>query len=236
MSLCVMCQNGLPSSCLGGTCSPAITPSVSNEDESSLQADTSTKGESYDDFSDEGLRSSVSTSRGKRFRQGSRSLSNRNTMAANRGANESSGRGDTGARSNVSRRGRDANLKDQQSTGRKRAAKLYPLDKEGRCEWNGSANCGGGNYPILGCLSGTQQARHHGPDKNVVNNEEGNVHRICDYCHNRWHALNDVGYDWNRTNYPPHNPRPLTDAEKQEVALDELRYRGSKRTKERITD
>ena len=25
-------------------------------------------------------------------------------------------------------------------------------------------------------------------------NAPGNVHRICDYCHNTWHALNDPGY------------------------------------------
>lgn len=60
---------------------------------------------------------------------------------------------------------RDAVLKDQQSTGRKRAAKMYPLNREHSCEWQGKANCGGGLHPIVGCLQGMQEARHHGPDK-----------------------------------------------------------------------
>lgn len=91
---------------------------------------------------------------------------------------------------------RDTTLKDQQSTGRKRAAVLYPIDKNtpGPCEWQGLRFAGGGRYPIIGCTNGTQQARHHGPDKNTLNNEEGNVHRICAFCHNRWHTLNDPDY------------------------------------------
>lgn len=104
-------------------------------------------------------------------------------------------------RTNTKRRGtttykRDSNLKDQQSTGRKRAAALYPLDSEAPCEWQGLKNCGGSRFPIVGCTNGTQQARHHGPDKNTLNNEEGNVHRICHRCHNRWHTKNDDGYVW----------------------------------------
>lgn len=91
---------------------------------------------------------------------------------------------------------RDSNLKDQQSTGRKRAAAMYPLDPEAPCEWQGLKNCGGSSFPIVGCSSGKQQARHHGPDKNTLNNEEGNVHRICHRCHNRWHTKNDPGYVW----------------------------------------
>jgi hypothetical protein len=27
-----------------------------------------------------------------------------------------------------------------------------------------------------------------------MNNAPGNVHRICDYCHNTWHAVNDPHY------------------------------------------
>lgn len=96
----------------------------------------------------------------------------------------------------------DAALKDQQSTGRKRAARLYPLPtkEEGPkpCEWRGKMRQGGGDYPIEGCLTGTQQARHHGPDKNTLNNDPGNVHRICHGCHNRWHAKNDPDYDPNK--------------------------------------
>lgn len=89
---------------------------------------------------------------------------------------------------------REGTLKDQQSTGRKRAARLYPLDPEKPCEWRGLKYAGGGGQPIIGCLDGTQQARHHGPDKNTLNNDPGNVHRICHKCHNRWHTENDSSY------------------------------------------
>jgi len=94
----------------------------------------------------------------------------------------------------------DASLKDQQSTGRKRAAKLYPLNPDAYCEWSGKTNQGGGSHPINGCgirpnsSIGLQQCRHHGPDKNTLNNEVGNVHRICTPCHNEWHAKNDKDY------------------------------------------
>jgi len=91
----------------------------------------------------------------------------------------------------------DAALTDQQSTGRKRAAKKYPLDRNAPCEWLGKKSMGGGTRPIDGCPVAdncTQQARHHGPDKNTLNNEEGNVHRIGHICHNRWHAANDPDY------------------------------------------
>lgn len=84
----------------------------------------------------------------------------------------------------------DAALKDQQSTGRKRAAKLYPLDRTAPCEWRGKDNQGGG-IGIRGCDNGLQQARHHGPDYNTLNNDPTNVSRICHVCHNRWHAAND---------------------------------------------
>jgi len=95
----------------------------------------------------------------------------------------------------------DAALKDQQSTGRKRAAKLYPLDREATCEWAELDNCGGGTT-ILGCgrrrdakgetiPKGKQECRHHGPDYNTLNNDSGNVHRICHRCHNAWHTVND---------------------------------------------
>lgn len=92
----------------------------------------------------------------------------------------------------------DAAVTDQQSTGRKRAAKLYPLDEKKACEWRDKPTAGGGANPIVPCTSGTQQARHHGPDKNTLNNEPGNVHRICHTCHVRWHAANDNDYDPNK--------------------------------------
>ena len=101
----------------------------------------------------------------------------------------------------------DSVLKDQQSTGRKRAARWYPLDETALCEWSMKTNCGGGQNPITGCAANLQQARHHGPDKNTLNNEKGNVHRICHTCHNRWHTLNDEGYVWGSVQNL-HEPRP----------------------------
>jgi hypothetical protein len=85
----------------------------------------------------------------------------------------------------------DSSLVDPQSTGRKRAAKLYPLDKTKPCEWREVLHAGGGLHPIMGCVDGKQQARHHGPDYNTLNNDPGNVHRICHRCHNVWHVNND---------------------------------------------
>jgi hypothetical protein len=151
---------------------------------------------------------------------------------------DSEGRYTSRSSSGISNRSgkREALLKDQQSTGRKRAAKLYPIDRTAPCEWRGKANCGGGEYPILGCANGLQTDRHHGPDKSVVNNEQGNVHRICKYCHNRWHAKNDPGYDWNKTNYPAHSPRDMTENELKDAILDEMRYLTSKQARVKIND
>ncbi len=103
----------------------------------------------------------------------------------------------------------DSEVTDPKSTGRKRAAVEFPIDPNAFCEWRGLANCGGGRNPIIGCISGKQRHRHHGPDKNTLRNETGNVHRICHYCHNRWHAANDNDYDPTIN----HEPRPATAAE-----------------------
>lgn len=118
----------------------------------------------------------------------------------------------------------DNALRDQQSTGRKRAAVMYPLDKTADCEWKLQKDCGGGSLPIFGCLDGKQQARHHGPDKNTLNNDEGNVHRICHQCHNRWHARNDEGYVWGSV-YVPHSPVSATT---EEIMLDNINWIGKK--------
>ena len=40
----------------------------------------------------------------------------------------------------------------------------------------------------------------------------------------RWHRANDKGYDWNITNHPQHDPRPMTEAEVKQAAFDMLRY------------
>ena len=91
----------------------------------------------------------------------------------------------------------DRALKDQQSTGRKRAAKAFPLFRDENCEWAAASITnpkGGGNFPITYGCDANQLARHHGPDKNTLHNSEGNVHRICNQHHNFWHAKNDPSY------------------------------------------
>lgn len=118
----------------------------------------------------------------------------------------------------------DSALRDQQSTGRKRAAKAYPLNPDAPCEWKMRKNCGGGDSPIVGCVNGTQQARHHGPDKNTLNNEKGNVHRICHTCHNRWHTLNDENYVWGAV-YPLHESYEASIAD---IGLNELFWENRK--------
>lgn len=123
---------------------------------------------------------------------------------------------------------REGTLRDQQSTGRKRAAKLYPLDPESPCEWRGLRNAGGGRHPIVGCNSGTQQARHHGPDKNTLNNDEGNVHRICHKCHNRWHTANDSEYVAGSVHIK-HDP--VTVATVEEIMNNELYWSSKKLVK-----
>lgn len=101
-----------------------------------------------------------------------------------------------------SNRKSDHFLKDQQSTGRKRAAKLYPIDRSAPCEW-ANRNAVGGGITIDGCGKrpgtsvGKQQSRHHGPDYSTLNNAPDNVHRICHSCHNTWHSVNDVNKDAN---------------------------------------
>lgn len=110
-------------------------------------------------------------------------------------------------------------LSDPHSTGRKRAAQLYPLDKEAPCEWKGKKNCGGGRVPITGCTHGLQVARHHGPVKNTTRNQLGNVHRICTRCHNHWHELNDLIYDEREYGMLPHDP---VEASTEELIADEM--------------
>lgn len=71
---------------------------------------------------------------------------------------------------------------DIESTGRKRTAILYPLDREADCEWKELKSCGGAVVPVMGCIAGKQQAAHHGPDKNTLTITVNNVHRICHTC------------------------------------------------------
>jgi hypothetical protein len=110
-------------------------------------------------------------------------------------------------------------LKDEKSTGRKRAAQLYPITKGDPCEWRGRKNCGGGRRPIVGCVNGIQVDRHHGPVKKTTRNEEGNVHRLCKDCHNHWHELNDLIYNEQEYNNLPHDPVAASDQELADNAL-----------------
>lgn len=88
------------------------------------------------------------------------------------------------------------NMKDPISTGRKRAAIAKPIPPEGMvCEWAGLLYAGGGVEPIIGCNGNMATNIHHGPDKDVLNNDvDTNLHRICANCHNRWHTINDPRY------------------------------------------
>lgn len=111
------------------------------------------------------------------------------------------------------------------SAGRKRAAVLHQIDPIRACEWRWKKNCGGGKYPIVGCLGGSQQHRHHGPVKNTARNESNNVHLICTNCHNRWHTLNDEDYDEQINNTLPHKPVPAT---LEECSQNEIEWKSKK--------
>lgn len=94
---------------------------------------------------------------------------------------------------------------DPVSSGRKRAAVIAPIAVGDVCEWAYLRFAGGGTTPIEGCLGNPATDRHHGPDKSTLNNELGvNLHRICSYCHNRWHSANDKTYT---------EPRPADNGE-----------------------
>ena len=85
-------------------------------------------------------------------------------------------------------------ITDVQSTGRKRAARDFPISEGMICEWTNLKHAGGGVLPIYGCLGNLASNIHHGPDKNTLNNNISNVHRICAFCHNYWHGQNDTYY------------------------------------------
>ncbi len=111
----------------------------------------------------------------------------------------------------------DDKVTDYYSTGRKRAALLYPINKEdpAPCEWRGKKNCRGG-LASTGCNNGFQQYRHHGPDKTPINNAVGNVHQICKKCHKRWHFTNDAVYVKEEYIKTAHEPQEATIEELQE--------------------
>lgn len=105
---------------------------------------------------------------------------------------------------------------DVLSTGRKRAAMVAVIYPGQVCEWAWLRSAGGGvGGGIIGCTGNRiadvkkntdvpanadmRGERHHGPDKNVLNNSVGvNLHRICAECHKRWHAVMDRYYEGER--------------------------------------
>ena len=131
-----------------------------------------------------------------------------------------------------------ADITDVQSTGRKRAALMYPIAEGDICEWAGLKNAGGGVVPITGCFDNPATDRHHGPDKNTLNNTAGNVHRICSFCHNFWHAKNDEYYGERPPGTEPFIPLdphkwcqhdPVTKASPEELVLGQLGRKQPKR-------
>jgi hypothetical protein len=100
---------------------------------------------------------------------------------------------------------------DKESTGRKRAAKMFPITPNMPCEWSGLKLAGGGVVPIVGCIKEAGNLAkdiHHGPDKSTLSNFVGNVHRICAHCHNKFHAINDKYYDPVRPTGLGYYPKP----------------------------
>lgn len=95
-------------------------------------------------------------------------------------------------------------FKDPISTGRKRAAVMYPLSPGQVCDWAWRKVCGGGIEPITGCTGRPAVHIHHGPDKSTFANDRSNISLICNFCHNRWHVANDKYY---------HEPRPADNSE-----------------------
>jgi len=131
-------------------------------------------------------------------------------------------------------------ITDVQSTGRKRAALLFPITEGMICEWASLKNAGGGVTPIIGCLGNKATDRHHGPDKNTLNNTDKNVHRICSFCHNYWHARNDEYYGIRPAGTEPFIPLdghswcdhdPVTKATTEEVIKAQL---GRKKGKAKV--
>ncbi len=128
----------------------------------------------------------------------------------------------------------NSKVTDITSTGRKRAAMLYPITEGMTCEWAGLLYAGGGVQTIIGCAGNVlseergKYARHHGPDKNVLENRPGNVHLICPTCHVHWHALNDKYYGERPADNTPFLPDdyevlehdPFTKASDEERAAD----------------
>jgi hypothetical protein len=107
--------------------------------------------------------------------------------------------------------------KDPISTGRKRAAVMYPLSPGQVCDWAWKKNAGGGIEPITGCTGRPATHIHHGPDKSTFNNDRSNISLLCNFCHNRWHVANDKYYI---------EPRPADNSEWLPIKYPELDIQG----------
>lgn len=139
-------------------------------------------------------------------------------------------------------------ITDVTSTGRKRAAIMYPITDGMICEWATLALAGGGVIPIRGCVNSPATAIHHGPDKNTLNNTPTNVHRICADCHNRWHAANDAYYGERPAGTEPFIPldgwewfghNSITKADPQQMlsaAMGDWKSREARKISEHSTD
>jgi len=119
-------------------------------------------------------------------------------------------------------------LTDPSSTGRKRQARMYPIQRGEVCEWAGKLVKLDDLPVIIGCVNSPASDLHHGPDKNTLNNEKvtevseqhplgigthENTHKICSDCHNSAHAKHNAFYpEYDRVleQVKPWVPRGLT--------------------------
>lgn len=132
----------------------------------------------------------------------------------------------------------ESEMTDPESTGRKRAATALPTEQLNSmiCEWALLKEAGGGVHPIRGCHGNKATDRHHGPDKNTLNNQRQiNLHGICSFCHNEWHAKNDNTYQGIRPvdatpwvpegEYKLHDPNGPKLTIKEAIAYELTRYK-----------
>ena len=88
----------------------------------------------------------------------------------------------------------DSELKQPARVGRQRANRAKPIKQGDICEWSELKYAGGGPVPIVGCFRGAAATVHHGPDKDWLNNDLSNLHKICTQCHSAYHQKNDIFY------------------------------------------
>ena len=109
----------------------------------------------------------------------------------------------------------NSRLKNPMRTGRMRDNAIKPIGPGDKCEWAELKYAGGGVIPIVGCLGNAATTVHHGPDKDWLNNNEENLHKLCSDCHSAYHKFNDPFYVSRR-------PEPGTPFYFREEVLDRL--------------